>query len=81
MERISAIKLNCMDAINDYLGLQTKTDNIVIEDFSVCGEHEDILVSVCFSIKHCDNVEYEYNLLTGDFTIISKRYDARMLVF
>lgn len=81
MVKMSTIKLNCLDAINDYLGLQTKTDNIFIEDFSVCGEHEDILVSVCFSIKNCDNVHYEYNVLTSDFTIVSNRYDARMVVF
>lgn len=80
MVKLRDVKIMCWNELANNLGLTCNIDRIIVEDFEVCGEKENILVSASFSVYGVSNIVYEVNFLNGDFVITSKHYDERLVV-
>ena len=66
---------HCRIALLENLGFTCKEDEIIIDDFFVVGEYEDILDEVNFRVQGGKHFSY-YNFLTGTFKINSQHYDG-----
>lgn len=66
----------CRMALLENLGFTCTEDELIIDDFCVVGENEDILDEANFRVQGGKHFSYYYNFLTDTFKINSRHYDG-----
>lgn len=65
------LQYKAQTVLRDNLGLNVYPDDVVIEDFFIPKESENVVSMVSFSIKGHDYIWYHYHDLTGKFSIVN----------
>ena len=61
------------------LGFTCKEDELILDDFVLVGENEDILDEANFRVQGGKHFSYYCNFLTGTFRINSLHYDGTVV--
>lgn len=69
----------CRIALLEHLGFTCKEDEIIVDDFLLVGENEDILDEANFRVLGGKHFRYYYNFLTDTFIIKSNHYNGSVV--
>ena len=73
------LKYKAQGVLMDMLGFCPAVDDIVIDYFHTVGSR-NVLNVLAFHIKKINRVDYRWDDLDGDLSIISNQYTCQMLV-
>lgn len=73
------LRYKAQDVLMDLLGFCPSVDDVIIDYYHTVGSR-NVLNVVAFHIKRNHRVNYVWNDLDGDLSIISNQYTCQLLV-